>query len=46
VIRGLGQRIILRANQSSTIEFTPERPGDYAISCSMNMTIPAKLRVT
>jgi plastocyanin domain-containing protein len=46
VIRGLGQRLIVRANQSATVEFTPDQPGDYRINCGMNMYVPATLRVS
>lgn len=46
LVRGLGQRIVVRANQSSAIEFTPDKPGDYAINCSMNMLVAATLRVS
>ncbi len=45
MVRGLGQRLIVRANQSATVEFTPEKPGDYPINCGMNMYVPATLRV-
>ena len=46
MVRGLGQRLIVRANQSSTAEFTPDKPGDYKINCSMNMLVAATLRVS
>lgn len=45
IVRGLGQRLVVRANQSSTVEFTPNKAGDYTINCSMNMLSPATLRV-
>lgn len=46
MVRGLGQRLIVRANQRSTIELTPDKPGDYTINCSMNMLVPATLRIS
>lgn len=36
----------MRANQSGTVEFTPDKPGDYKINCSMNMLVAATLRVS
>ncbi|MDP9383455.1 MAG: hypothetical protein M3Q29_25590 [Chloroflexota bacterium] len=45
MVRGLGQSIVLRANESSTVEFTPEEVGDYEVNCSMNMLRAATLRV-
>jgi len=38
--------LVVRANQSSTVEFTPDKPGDYTINCSMNMLVAATLRVS
>ena len=46
IVRGLGQRLVARADQTATIEFIPDAPGDYAINCSMNMLRPATLRIT
>ena len=45
IVRGLGQRLVVRANQSASVQFTPDKPGDYTINCSMNMLSPATLRV-
>lgn len=45
IVRGLGQRLIARANQTAMIEFTPDKPGDYVINCSMNMLRSATLRI-
>jgi plastocyanin domain-containing protein len=36
---------VVRADQSSTVQFTPDKPGDYTVNCSMNMLVPATLRV-
>ena len=44
--RGIADEPQARANQTTTIEFTPDKAGDYTISCSMNMTVPATLRVS
>jgi len=38
--------LIVRANQRGSVEFTPDKPGDYTINCSMNMLVPATLRVS
>ena len=45
MVRGLGQRLVVRANQSATVEFIPDRPGDYQVNCGMNMYVPATFRV-
>jgi plastocyanin domain-containing protein len=45
VVRGLGQRLTVRANQPGTVTFTPQQPGEYPITCSMNMYRGAALRV-
>ena len=45
MVRGLGQKLTLRANQSTTIDFTPEKAGDFKITCSMGMYRAATLRV-
>jgi plastocyanin domain-containing protein len=37
--------LVVRANQSASVEFTPEKPGNYTITCSMGMYFPATLRV-
>ena len=45
MVRGLGQRLVVRANQTASVDFTPDKPGDYPVTCSMNMYQPATLRV-
>jgi len=45
VVRGLGQSLVVRANQIASVQFTPEKPGNYPINCSMNMYRSATLRV-
>lgn len=45
MVRGLGQRLVVRPNQPASVEFTPDKAGDYQINCSMNMFQPATLRV-
>ena len=37
--------MLVRPDQSATVEFTPEKPGDYLINCWMNMLRPATIRV-
>jgi plastocyanin domain-containing protein len=45
VVRGLGQRLILRGSQPATVTFTPQQPGEYPVTCSMNMYRGAAIRV-
>jgi hypothetical protein len=45
LVRGFGQRLIARANQTGTVEFVPDRPGDYSVNCSMNVLVAATLRI-
>jgi plastocyanin domain-containing protein len=37
--------LVVRAEQPATATFTPEQPGEYPITCSMNMYRGAALRV-
>ena len=37
--------MILNPGKTSVVQFTPAKPGDYRITCSMNMYVPATLRV-
>ena len=45
MVRGLGLRLTVGANRPGTATFTPDKAGDYPITCSMNMYRGATIRV-
>ena len=45
MLRGLGQQLTLRGKEPATVTFTPQKAGDYPVTCSMNMYRGASIRV-